>query len=79
MPRLNSECIQLLDGHKIPMIRESGAMVLNATVVDKSDMRIFDLVALVVQIEVSAAVGKTRTHSQASCSVVYYLLQSAHK
>ena len=38
------------------MIREDGAMVLNATLVDKSDMRGCNMVALVVPIDVSAAV-----------------------
>ena len=32
----DSSFIQLPDGHKIPMIRENGTMVLNATLVDKT-------------------------------------------
>ena len=50
----NSSFIQLLDGHNIPMIRENGAMVLNATLVDRRDM-ICDLVALVVPTAVPVA------------------------
>ena len=42
----NSSFIQLLDGQKISMIRENGAMVLNATLVDRRNMTC-DLVALV--------------------------------
>ena len=43
--------IQLPDGHTIPMIRENGAMVLNATLVDRWNMKC-DLVAPVVPIAV---------------------------
>ena len=49
---VNSSYILLPDGHKIPMIRENGAMVLNAMLVDRSDTRKYDLVAPVVPIEV---------------------------
>ena len=31
--------VQLPDGHKIPMIRENGTMVLNATLVDRRNMK----------------------------------------
>ena len=31
--------IQLPDGHKIPTIRENGTLVLNATVVDRRNMK----------------------------------------
>ena len=51
----NSLYIQLLDGHKILMIRDNGAMVLNAVFVDKNGMRKCDTVAAVVRIEVPAA------------------------
>ena len=51
----NSSFIQLPDGHKIPMIREHGAMVLNATLVDRRDMTC-DLVAPVAPNEVPVAV-----------------------
>ena len=43
--------IQLPDGHKIPMIRENGTMVLNVTLVDRRNMKC-DLVAPVVPIAV---------------------------
>ena len=46
-----SSFIQLPDGHKITMIRENGTMVLNATLVDRRNMKC-DLVALVVSIAV---------------------------
>ena len=45
----NSSFIQLLDGHKIPMLRENGTKVLNATLVDRRNMKC-DLVAPVVPI-----------------------------
>ena len=54
--RVKSSYIQLLDGHKNPMLRENGATVLKATLVDKSDTRNCDLVALVVPIEMPSAV-----------------------
>ena len=54
--RVNSSYIQLLDGHKNPMLRENGATVLKATLVDKSGTRNCDLVALVVPIEMPSAV-----------------------
>ena len=41
----------LIDGHKIPMTRENGTMVLNATLVDRRNMKC-DLVAPVVPIAV---------------------------
>ena len=47
----SSSFIQLPDGHKIPMIRENGAMVLNATLFDRRNMKC-DLVAPVVPIAV---------------------------
>ena len=47
----DSSFIKLPDGHKIPMIRENGAMVLNATLVDRRNMKC-DLVAPVVPIAV---------------------------
>ena len=47
----SSSFIQLLDGHKIYMIREDGTMVLNATLVDRRNMKC-DLVAPVVPIAV---------------------------
>ena len=47
----DSSFIQLPDGHKIPMIRENGTMVLNATLVDRRNMKC-DLVAPVVPIAV---------------------------
>ena len=53
----DSSFIQL-DGYKIPMIRENGAMVLYATLVDGRDMT-GDLVAPVVPTEVPV-VGETR-------------------
>ena len=43
----DSSFIQLPDGHNIPMIRENGTVVLNATLVDNMKC---DLVALVVPI-----------------------------
>ena len=47
----DSSFIQLPDGHKIPMIRENGTMVLNATVVDRRNMKC-NLVAPVVLVAV---------------------------
>ena len=47
----DSSFIQLPDGHNIPMIRENGTMVLNATLVDRRNMKC-DLVAPVVPIAV---------------------------
>ena len=47
----DSSFIQLPDGHKIPMIRENGAMVLNATLVHRQNMKC-GLVAPVVPIAV---------------------------
>ena len=47
----NSSFIQLLDGHKIPMIRENGTKVLNATLVDRRNVKGV-LVAPVVPIAV---------------------------
>ena len=47
----DSSFIQLPDGYKIPMIRENGTMVLNATLVDRRNMKC-DLVAPVVPIAV---------------------------
>ena len=58
--RVNSSYIQLLDGHKNPMLRENGATVLKATLVDRSDTRNCDLVALVVSIEMPSAVEPRR-------------------
>ena len=43
----SSSFIQLPDGHEIPVIRENGAVVLNATLVDRRNMKC-DLVAPVV-------------------------------
>ena len=51
----NNPFIQLPDGHQIPMIREIGVMVLDATLVDRRDMTC-DLVAPVVPTEVPIAV-----------------------
>ena len=47
----DSSFIQLPDGHKIPMIRENGTMVLNATLVDRRNMK-SDVVARVVPVAV---------------------------
>ena len=47
----SSSFIQFLDGHKNPMIRENGTMVVNATLVDRRNMKC-DLVAPVVPIAV---------------------------
>ena len=52
---VNSSFIQLPDGYTIPMIRENGAMVSNATLVDRRDMTC-DLVAPVVPTEVPVTV-----------------------
>ena len=49
--------MQLPCGHNIAMIGENGAMLLNATLVDRSDMRKCDMVAPVVPIGVLAAVA----------------------
>ena len=49
--QVNSSFIELPDGHNIPMIRENGAMVLNATLADRRNMKC-DLVAPVVPIAV---------------------------
>ena len=46
----NRSFIQLLDGHKISMVRENGAMVFNATLIVRRDMTC-DLVASVVPTE----------------------------
>ena len=56
----NSSFVQWSDGHKIPMIRENEAMVLNSTLVDRRDMTC-DLVAPVVPIAVPAA---SETHDE---------------
>ena len=47
----DSSFIHVPDGHKIHMIRENGAVVLNATLVDRRNMKC-DLVAPVVPIAV---------------------------
>ena len=49
--------MQLPCGHNIAMIGENGAMLLNATLLDRSDMRTCDMVAPVVPIRVLAAVA----------------------
>ena len=50
----NRSFIQLPGGHKIPMVRENGAMVLIATSIVRRDMT-RDLVASVVPTEVPGA------------------------
>ena len=63
--------IQLPDGHKIPMIRENGTMVLNATLVDRRNMKC-DLVAPIVPIAVpvSNEAGDEKCEIQAMCQRV---------
>ena len=51
----DSSFIQLPDGHEIPMYRENGTMVLNATLVDRRNMKC-DLVAPVVPIAVPVSI-----------------------
>ena len=52
----DSSFIQLPDGHKFPMVRENGAMVLNATLVDRRNMKC-DLVVPVVPVAVPVSCG----------------------
>ena len=74
----NSSFIQLLDGHKIPMIRENGAMVLNATLVDRGDMNC-DLVASVVPTEVPVAVETRDEEMRDSEKLAFVRVRSTAK
>ena len=67
----NSSFIQLPDGHKIHMIRENGAMFLNATLVDRRNMKC-DLVARVVPIAVpvSSEAGDEEMRESRTCQKV---------
>ena len=57
----DSSFIQLPDGHKIPMIRENGTMVLNATVVDRRNMKCNLVTPVVlVAVPVSSEAGVMR-------------------
>ena len=64
----NSSFIQLPAGHEIPMIRENGTMVLNATLVDRRNMKC-DLVAPLVPIAVpvSSEAGDEEMRDSRKC------------
>ena len=53
----DSSFIQLSDGHKIPMIRENGTMVLNSTLVDRRNMKC-DLVARLFRLQFQCQVKR---------------------
>ena len=64
----NSSFIQLLAGHEIPMIRENGTIVLNATLVERRNMKC-DLVAPLVPIAVpvSSEAGDEEMRDSRKC------------
>ena len=64
----NSSFIQLPAGHEIPMIRENGTMVLNATLVERRNMKC-DLVAPLVPtaVPVSSEAGDEEMRDSRKC------------